>query len=990
MTTRSPWIVSARFDLAAFTLPCLLALAFGAIATWTGIAGPGGQAPAWAWVLLVLGVDVAHVHGTTVRTYLDPFELRRRPALYAIAPTLGLLGGIAAYAIAPMLFWRLLAYLAVFHFVRQQVGWMRLYGRRAGEHAALDRRLDEATIYIATLYPLVAWHARLGAAPDAIDWFVPGDFIAGVPSVAAAIARALWAGLLLAFAARQVERAARGAPIAWGKILLVATTAATWWAGIVWWKNDLAFTATNVIAHGVPYMAISYRVGAPRAQGLPASPVAPLFMRLHKYVLALVALAYAEEWLWDRAVWNDHPRVFPGPLWQPGGWLVVLVPLLNWRNARAIDLKCENNLRLIAQGIDPYTGQPLQGTGGGATPDQGVVQYDQAQDSRRNISSFRMQDWQPYFSNLTNGAILVDLTSRALHYWSEDERVHARGHVRTERFGNIVWGDEMKLRRADSTGFVDNARYQLGQMAARGSAGKILFEGENKYRLQDASFTTCRPEQDDWFIHTGELELDYTRNVGVARHSTVEFMGVPMAYSPWMDFSLNGARKTGFLPPSIGTTSNSGSEVLLPFYWNIAPNYDLEIAPRFMVKRGVAFNNHLRYLQPSASGEIRAEILPGDRVTDTNRYTGLLDHRQQFSDKLSGTLYLQKASDDQYFKDLANRVSATSLVNLPRIGTLTWAEKDWNITGRVERYQTLQDPLAPVIAPYARAPQILFNGQNIDRLGSEWRMTGEFVDFSHPTLTNGWRSTLNPSVALPLQTEYAYVTPKLGYSFTRYDMAAPQAASGDKATYIRSLPTFSVDSTLFLERDDSWLGSAFVQTLEPRLYYVYIPYRDQGMLPNFDSSEMDFNFAQLFTENQFAGNDRINNANQLTAAITSRVLESATGKERLRLALGQRFYFAEQKVTLTNPARKANSSDLILSLGGQVADSLNVDTSWQYNQTESNTQRANLDIRYHPSAGKALNARRRLATTAPSALLAKMWTSTGRVWPNRHARRTAW
>jgi len=568
-----------------------------------------------------------------------------------------------------------------------------------------------------------------------------------------------------------------------------------------------------------------------------------------------------------------------------------------------------------------------------------------------------------------------------LHYWSEDERVHARGHVRTERFGNIVWGDEMKLRRADSTGFVDNARYQLGQMAARGSAGKILFEGENKYRLQDASFTTCRPEQDDWFIHTGELELDYTRNVGVARHSTVEFMGVPMAYSPWMDFSLNGARKTGFLPPSIGTTSNSGSEVLLPFYWNIAPNYDLEIAPRFMVKRGVAFNNHLRYLQPSASGEIRAEILPGDRVTDTNRYTGLLDHRQQFSDKLSGTLYLQKASDDQYFKDLANRVSATSLVNLPRISTLTWAEKDWNITGRVERYQTLQDPLAPVIAPYARAPQILFNGQNIDRLGSEWRMTGEFVDFSHPTLTNGWRSTLNPSVALPLQTEYAYVTPKLGYSFTRYDMAAPQTASGDKATYIRSLPTFSVDSTLFLERDDSWLGSAFVQTLEPRLYYVYIPYRDQGMLPNFDSSEMDFNFAQLFTENQFAGNDRINNANQLTAAITSRVLESATGKERLRLALGQRFYFAEQKVTLTNPARKANSSDLILSLGGQVADSLNVDTSWQYNQTESNTQRANLDIRYHPSAGKALNAAWRLDRGGYKQIdLSSQWQLSGKWW----------
>lgn len=541
-----------------------------------------------------------------------------------------------------------------------------------------------------------------------------------------------------------------------------------------------------------------------------------------------------------------------------------------------------------------------------------------------------------------------------LRYWSEDERIHAKGQVRTERFGNVVWGDELQLRRADSTGYVDNARYQIGEMAIRGSAQKILFEGENRYRLQQASFTTCQPQQDDWFIRTGELELDYTRNVGVARHSTVEFLGVPMMYSPWMDFSLNGARKTGFLPPSFGTTSNSGSEILLPFYWNIAPNYDWEIAPRVMSKRGVALNNHFRYLQPSFAGEIRAEILPSDRVTDTNRYTGLLDHRQQLSDKLSASLTLQKASDDQYFKDLANRVSSTSLVNLPRIGSLTWSERNWSLTGRVERYQTLQDPQAPVIAPYARVPQLLFNGQQVDKRGAEWHMNGEFAEFAHPVLVNGRRTTLNPSVALPLQTEYAYVTPKLGYSFTRYDMAAD--AGRQKSTFIRSLPTLSVDSTLFLERDDSWFGNAFVQTLEPRLYYVYIPYRDQSMLPNFDSSEMDFNFAQLFTENQFAGNDRVNNANQLTAALTSRVLENATGKERLRLALGQRFYFAEQKVTLNNPARKANSSDLILSLGGQVADSLNIDTSWQFNQTESNTQRANLDIRYRPVPGKALNA----------------------------------
>lgn len=570
-----------------------------------------------------------------------------------------------------------------------------------------------------------------------------------------------------------------------------------------------------------------------------------------------------------------------------------------------------------------------------------------------------------------------------LHYWAADERVQASGQVRVERFGNVIWGDTLDLRRKDNSGQVDNARYQLGDVAIRGAARKVLFEGNDHYRLQQASFTTCTPGQDDWFIRTGELDLDFSRNVGVARHSSVEFLGLPVAYSPWMDFSLNGARKSGLLAPSIGSSSSSGSEITVPFYRSLAPNYDWEIAPRFMSKRGVAFNNHARYLHPSglAIADLRAEILPGDRITDTNRYTGLLDYRQQFSPALSGWLQLQKASDDRYFTDLDSRISATSQVNLPRIGSLSWAGNDWVLTGRVERYQTLQDPQAPVTAPYARVPQLLFSRQQVDRSGAEWNWGGEWVEFSHPTLVSGRRLAFNPAFSWPLQTQYAYVTPRIGYNYTRYELAADRLSGADKAVRTRSLPRLSLDSTLFLERDDSWFGNAFVQTLEPRLYYVYIPYRDQSRLPNFDSSDMDFNFAQLFTDNQFAGSDRINNANQLTAALTSRVLEHATGKERLRLAVGQRFYFAEQKVTLSNPARKANSSDLILSLGGQVADSINVDTSWQFNQTESNTQRANLDIRYHPVAGRAINAGWRFDRGAYKQLdLSGQWQLSGKWW----------
>ncbi|MGZ6141822.1 MAG: hypothetical protein ACXWLM_00730 [Myxococcales bacterium] len=311
---KSAWLVSPRFDLAWFVLPAAASLALGALAS--RLSGPGGETPTWAWIALVLLVDVAHVHGTTVRVYLSPDELRRRPALYLGAPIAGLVAGVGLYLENPLLFWRCLAYLAVIHFVRQQIGWLRLYRRRAGMRE--DRWLDEAAIYAATGYPLLAWHARL---PARFNWFVPGDFVAGLPQAAATVAFPIYLAVLAAFALRQVQRTLRGEPVQAGKILLVASTAATWAAGILVWKSDFAFTATNVLAHGVPYMAVSWRVGAHARRGF-------FFRAAAIYAGALAIFAYVEEWFWDRAVWRDHPIVFPGPELPAQAWLALLVPLL--------------------------------------------------------------------------------------------------------------------------------------------------------------------------------------------------------------------------------------------------------------------------------------------------------------------------------------------------------------------------------------------------------------------------------------------------------------------------------------------------------------------------------------------------------------------------------------------------------------------------------------------------------------------------------------
>jgi hypothetical protein len=283
--------------------------------------------PAFTWLLTVVFVDVAHVWATAYRVYLDPEERGRRTGLYAGIPLAAYVVGVLLYSASAGLFWRVLAYVAVFHFVRQQYGWVALYRRRLDVPSRLDRWVDDAAIYSATLYPLLYWHAHL---PREFEWFIPGDFIPGLPPGAA---DALWpvhVAIALGFVARQVYLVARGRPVSPGKVLIVATTWLTWYLGIVVFDSDYAFTVTNVLVHGIPYMAFVWRYGRARFRESSAA-VAALFRphRFPLYLLPLLAVAFAEEWGWDRLVWHEHGGLFPGPALVPGAAaLALLVPLL--------------------------------------------------------------------------------------------------------------------------------------------------------------------------------------------------------------------------------------------------------------------------------------------------------------------------------------------------------------------------------------------------------------------------------------------------------------------------------------------------------------------------------------------------------------------------------------------------------------------------------------------------------------------------------------
>ncbi len=539
-----------------------------------------------------------------------------------------------------------------------------------------------------------------------------------------------------------------------------------------------------------------------------------------------------------------------------------------------------------------------------------------------------------------------------LRYDIARQELTARGRIRFERPGGAINGQGLRYNLADSTGEIGQAEYFFvyQKVKAHGKAQRFVAEGRDQLRVDDATYTTCEVGDEDWYIRVKDLYLDRTRDLGVARNASVVFMGVPILYSPYLDFSLSGSRKSGVLPPTIGQTASSGFETTLPYYFNIAPNYDATFAPRYMERRGTQLQGEFRYLQPTLSGEMQAEYLDYDRLREETRYSFALRHNQRFGSNTTGYFNWLGVSDNFYFTDLSNQIAATSLTNLPREGGLSYDGGWWNLSGRVQKFQTLQDPLDPVVPPYERVPQITLVATRPTGIGLDAKVAAELVDFQHPTLISGRRDILYPSFSLPLKSAAFYVTPKVGYHYTRYTFN-----ENAQPNQTRELPIYSVDSGVTFERDMSIFGSNFTQTLEPRLYYVYIPFVDQSTLPNYDTTEAVFNLAQLFSENKFVGGDRINDADEVTAGVTSRFLDPDTGVERLRFVIAQRYYFAEQLVTFNLPPREANRSDVLLGIGGAVTDAWWYESLLQYGALDDQVERSNHELRYRPEPGKVIN-----------------------------------
>jgi len=527
--------------------------------------------------------------------------------------------------------------------------------------------------------------------------------------------------------------------------------------------------------------------------------------------------------------------------------------------------------------------------------------------------------------------------------------------------------------------------------SSRGDAEAIIFEGQSKKRLKNARYTTCEAGVDDWYIKANEIKLDDFTESGTAKHAYITFKGVPLLYTPWMNFSFNNERKSGLLAPTVGSTSRSGFETVVPYYWNIAPNKDATLGLRYLSKRGVQMQGTFRYLDEKYHGSNSLEYLHDDDLTGQNRYFVNLSHTHTLANRWSAGYHIEKTSDDEYFSDMSTRIIRTSRVNLPQTGRIDYTGDVWRFNGLVQKYQTLDE----TSYPYERLPQLTLTANK------EWEylqadLYSQFTYFDRnkksPVAATGSRLTINPSISVPLTQPYGFITPKLGVHATAYDLndndfvVNGQNISNNSAT--RTLPIFSVDSGLYFERELGVVKNNYIQTLEPRMFYVYIPDKEQDLLPVFDSAASDLNMTTLFSENKFTGSDRVNDANQLSLALTTRMIDSDTGIERFSATVGQRYYFSDQDVTLPGGTVSSdNSSDIIAGMTARLNNQWNLDAFWQYStEKDIGMVRSNFLARYNPEPGKLINAGYRYTQDFLEQInvsgqwpLGKGWYSVGRI-----------
>ncbi len=539
-------------------------------------------------------------------------------------------------------------------------------------------------------------------------------------------------------------------------------------------------------------------------------------------------------------------------------------------------------------------------------------------------------------------------------YDPESRALYLVGDVRYEDPGTQILSDSAEFEYDSGRIGFSGAEFSLGNNA-RGAAARLQIDQNGLLQLNEVSYTTCPPGSNDWKVEASEIDLDTQRGVGTARGMKLRFQGIPVLWAPYLSFPISDARKSGVLVPEIGSTSRSGNEIRVPWYWNIAPNYDATITPRLLTDRGVQLQTQFRYLTEIHSGTIDAEYLNDDSlVNDSRSYIGV-DHRSLFRNRWRNEIEFRRVSDNQYFEDLGGSLSASTTTHLNRALRFDHHTDSLSLFGQIQDFQTIDDAILPDDEPYRRLPQLLATGFWPDRwLGMAWRLDGELVNFDRDVGVTGWRLNVAPEVQLPFERPGWFITPAVAVDYTSYDLS--DTLPGQRQDPDRLLPISSIDMGLVLERLMRGNGSRHLQTIEPRLLYVHVPFEDQTDLPVFDTIMPDLNLVQLFRKNRFLGIDRIADTDQLSVGVTSRVLDITTGRELLTATIGQIRYFSTSNVTLPlAPGFSDESSDYIAEMRFLLLDNLNFDLGHQWGTGGNGTTQSQARMQYRPASNKILN-----------------------------------
>lgn len=543
-------------------------------------------------------------------------------------------------------------------------------------------------------------------------------------------------------------------------------------------------------------------------------------------------------------------------------------------------------------------------------------------------------------------------------YTQATDEVEASGDARISRQGASFSGPSMRFRLTSRTGEMTDAEYEYAPRNIRGCAKNIRFISGDKTTLEDATITTCKRDDEDWYLKINSLEIDEYDQMATGTGASFHFMGIPVMGLPWITFPISNERRSGFLTPTYGMSTGRGVDISVPYYFNIAPNYDMTLTPRLMTKRGVMLETESRFLYNGLTGTLNYDYLPDDDVFKDDRYS--VRYLGDYSHgKLSAHIDYNRVSDDEYVSDFSGNVRESSESVLPQEYFLRYDEKFWNLSLNVTKNQTLDVEGITYYKPYEREPQIQLNSFVGDWYGWEIATNLEATKFTSATRVEGSRFVIDQSVSYPIREAGWFLVPKAGFLGTWYNLDNLDRSHYSDKNPNRTLPIFSLDAGLMLDRDSSWFGRDAYQTLEPRLFYAYIPYRNQDAIPIFDSTIADLNFATLFSENTFSGYDRISEANQLTVAFTTRYIDKQSGVELFRAALGQRQYFDDQRVgfpDLNNSTHASqlglregdNRSDLLASVGARLTRTVTANANAQYSSSDSKFVKVNTGLRWQP------------------------------------------